>query len=227
MSDGAARSGARTLLLSVLLSSTGPLVVGLGLLAGHSSTQVADFVRRTAELLAIIASFAVFRVTAREGALGTPKAERLERISNAFVGTMMCVAAAFMVLLALASEDRAHGNVIPGLAIAILGVIANGAFWLRYTRLNRREPHAIMRVQARLYRAKTLVDACVTGALLSVVIAPGSDIAHWLDRAGSLAVAVYLAWCGAQTIWEARTRMRVSSSAGLRRSVWWRSRRVE
>ena len=40
------KSGERTLLLSVLMSSPGPLVVGLGLLSGRSSTQIADFVRR-------------------------------------------------------------------------------------------------------------------------------------------------------------------------------------
>ena len=54
------KSGARTLLWSVLMSSPGPLVVGLGLLSGRSSTQIADFVRRSAELLAIIMSFIVF-----------------------------------------------------------------------------------------------------------------------------------------------------------------------
>ena len=46
------KSGSRTFLMSVLMSSPGPLVVGLGLLAGRSSTQIADFVRRSSELLA-------------------------------------------------------------------------------------------------------------------------------------------------------------------------------
>ena len=53
------KSGAKTLLWSIIMSSPGPLVVGLGLLAGRSSTQIADFVRRSAELLAIIMSFVV------------------------------------------------------------------------------------------------------------------------------------------------------------------------
>ena len=45
------RSGYRTLRLSVLLSAPGPLVLGLGLMVGHSSTQISDFTRRTAELM--------------------------------------------------------------------------------------------------------------------------------------------------------------------------------
>ena len=42
MSRNNERSGARTLLLSVLRSLPGPLVVGLGLLVGRSATQLAD-----------------------------------------------------------------------------------------------------------------------------------------------------------------------------------------
>ena len=41
------QSGSRTLMWSVIMSSPGPLVVGLGLLAGRSSTQIADFFRRS------------------------------------------------------------------------------------------------------------------------------------------------------------------------------------
>ena len=53
------QSGAKTLLLSVLMSAPGPLVFGLGLLSGRSATQIADFARRSAELLAIIIAFAL------------------------------------------------------------------------------------------------------------------------------------------------------------------------
>ena len=196
------KSGSRTLLMSVLMSSPGPLVVGLGLLAGRSSTQIADFVRRSSELLAIIMAFVIYRITTKDGACNEVKKARLERISNTFVGTMMCIGGIFMILLTFMSENSDKGNVIPGLSIAVLGVIANTIFWRKYTRLNKAEPNAILAVQARLYRAKSLVDSCVTVALLSVVIAPGSQISIWLDFIGSLIVAAYLIWCGIQTIYE-------------------------
>ena len=204
MSDKTTKSGSRTLLLSVLMSAPGPLVVGLGLLAGRSSTQIADFVRRSAELLAIIMSFVVYRITTKEDTCDEAKRARLEKRSNAFVGAMMCLGGSFMVLLAFLSDTTDKGNVIPGLAIAVLGVIANTAFWIKYTRLNRAQPNAILQVQSRLYRAKALVDGCVTIALLSVVIVPASPVSYWLDFAGSLIVAVYLIYCGVQTIWETR-----------------------
>ena len=196
------KSGSRTLLWSVIMSSPGPLVVGLGLMAGRSSTQIADFVRRSAELLAIIMSFVIYKITTKDGTCHEEKKAKLERISNTFVGTMMCIGGSFMILLALMSETTDKGNVIPGLAIAVMGVIANTIFWRRYTRLNKAEPNAILAVQARLYRAKSLVDSCVTIALLSVAIAPDSMVSVWLDFIGSIIVAVYLIWCGIRTIWE-------------------------
>lgn len=197
------KSGSRTLLMSVLMSAPGPLVVGLGLLAGRSSTQIADFVRRSSELLAIIMAFVVYKITIRNGACDNGKKEKLERISNAFVGAMMCIGGSFMIALTLMTETADKGNVIPGLSIAVLGVIANTIFWRKYTRLNKAEPNAILAVQARLYRAKSLVDGCVTVALLSVAAAPGSQISAWLDFIGSIIVALYLIWCGVQTVYEA------------------------
>lgn len=197
------KSGSRTLLMSVLMSAPGPLVVGLGLLAGRSSTQIADFVRRSSELLAIIMAFVVYRITTRDGAVDAQRRAKLERRSNAFVGAMMCLGGSFMIALALMGGNADKGNVIPGLTIAVLGVIANTLFWRKYTRLNKAEPNAILAVQARLYGAKSLVDTCVTVALLSVAIAPASRLAAQLDLGGSIIVAAYLIWCGVRTIWEA------------------------
>ena len=116
---------------------------------------------------------------------------------------MMALGGSLMILLAFMSESEDKGNVIPGLAIALLGVVANSLFWRKYSRLNRQEPNAILKVQSRLYRAKTLVDSCVTVALMSVVIAPDTQVSFYLDRAGSVVVAVYLVWCGIRTVYEA------------------------
>jgi len=196
------KSGGRTLLWSVIMSAPGPLVVGLGLLAGRSSTQIADFVRRSSELLAIIMAFVTYKLTTKNEQTDEVKKEKLEKLSNLFVGAMMCIGGAIMLVLAFTSGSEDKGNVIPGLAIAVLGVIANTIFWRKYARLNRAEPNPILAVQARLYRAKSLVDSCVTLALLSVVIVPGSMFAYYFDLVGSVIVAAYLVFCGGQTIRE-------------------------
>lgn len=196
------KSGSRTLLMSVLMSSPGPLVVGLGLLSGRSATQIADFFRRSSELLAIIMAYVVYKITTKDGACNEGRKARLEQISNLFVGAMMCLGGSIMLVLALFSENTHKGNVIPGLTIAVLGVIANTIFWRKYTKLNKVEPNAILAVQARLYRAKSLVDGCVTIALLSVAVFPLWAVSYYLDLVGSIVVAVYLILCGIQTIRE-------------------------
>lgn len=205
------KSGNRTLMWSVIMSSPGPLVVGLGLFAGRSSTQIADFIRRSSELMAIIMSFAVYKITIKDDECDERQKAQLERLSNLFVGAMMCIGGSIMVVLALFSGSEEKGNVIPGLTIAVLGVIANTIFWRKYAALNKAEPNPIIAVQARLYRAKSLVDGCITIALLSVAIAPASQISLYLDLGGSIIVALYLVWCGVKTIWEAR-RERVQAA---------------
>lgn len=202
------KSGKRTLFMSVLMSSPGPIVVGLGLLMGKSSTQLADFVRRSSELLAIIVSYIVYTVTNKDGYEDAQRKEKLERYSNLFVGAAMCLGGAAMILIALFSENEEKGNVIPGLVIAVLGVIANTLFWLKYTKLGKESGNSILLVQSRLYRAKSMVDICVTVALGTVALFPESKAAVYLDFIGSVIVALYLIWCGGKTIRENGKRER-------------------
>lgn len=193
-------TGGRTLLWSMLMSAPGPLIVALGLLTGRSATQLADLVRRSAELLAIVMAYLTYHFTAQS--TNAAQKMRLERRSNLFVGAMMCLGGSIMLALAFVPGNEEKGNVLPGLAVALLGVIANTIFWRRYTRLHRAAPNAILAVQARLYRAKSMVDGCVTLALMCVLLLPGSSLADALDRAGSAVVALYLFFCGAKTIRE-------------------------
>jgi divalent metal cation (Fe/Co/Zn/Cd) transporter len=171
-------------------------VVGIWLFLGKSSTQLADFIRRTAELIAIIVSWAIFRITHKEPALAQDRARALERVANLSVGIAMCLGGLGMLLMAFLFPSQEKGNVIPGLVIAILGVLTNTWFWLRYRHLNQLSPNAILAIQSRLYRAKSLVDTAVTAALITVAAAPGSPAAAVMDIAGSAVVALYLLYSG-------------------------------
>ena len=114
----------------------------------------------------------------------------------------MCVSGLSMLVLSLLSKNEDKGNVVPALVIAILGVIANSIFWRRYTVLHHRQGNAILGVQARLYGAKSAVDICVTVALAAVLAFPGTGVSFWLDRIGSVLVALYMIRCGIKTITE-------------------------
>lgn len=194
------KAGERTLLTSVILSSPGSIVVGIGLFLGRSSTQIADFIRRTAELVAIIVSWLVFRHLHKCGNPDAVHKNKLEHIANLFVGAAMCLSGTAMIFIAFFSTDTEKGNVIPGLVIAVLGVTTNSWFWFRYRKLNQDSPDAILAVQSRLYRAKALVDACVTAALTFVAVAPDSTAACYVDLGGSIIVAVYLVINGIITL---------------------------
>ncbi|NLM11555.1 MAG: cation transporter [Clostridiaceae bacterium] len=194
------KSGERTLLASVLLSSPGPIVIGIALLFGRSSTQLADFIRRTSELVAIIVSWIVFRTVHKSDEFDPLRKEKLEHTANLCVGLAMCLSGVAMIFIALFSSGTEKGNVIPGLVIALLGVITNSWFWMRYRKLNHEKPDAILSAQSSLYRAKSLVDACVVIALTVVTIAPGTQTALYVDLFGSIIVAAYLIMSGIITI---------------------------
>lgn len=200
--DHEKKRGYRTLLISVLMSSYGPVILGLGLRVGHSSTQIADFTRRTAELLALIVALFVYAVTNRRQDMAEPQKRALERRGNRFTGVIMCISGLSMLLLSFLSRDSDKGNVLPALVIAVLGVAANAIFWRRYTALYQKQGNAILGVQARLYGAKTAVDACVVTALAAVLLLPGTKASFWLDRIGSLFVSLYMIRCGITTIRE-------------------------
>lgn len=200
------KSGERTLLASVAMSSPGPLVVGIALFFGRSSTQIADFIRRTSELVAIIISWLVYRIIHKSAEPDEAYKARLERNANLSVGTAMCLSGLALIFIAVFSSNNEKGNVIPGLLIAILGVIANFIFYLRYTKLNRLNPDSILAVQSRLYLAKFIVDLCVSISLLFIAIAPKASITSYVDLVGSIIVAVYLVINGIDTIREAKVK---------------------
>ena len=193
------KSGKRTLLWSVIMSSPGPLVVGLGLIIGQSSTQIADFVRRSIELLAIIFSFIVYCLTTKDDYTDEEKKKRLEKGTNIFVSVAMIISGVIMIFLAILLSNEEKGNVIPGLAIAVLGVIANSIFWFRYKKLGEEENNAILKVQSKLYRAKTFVDCSVTVALLVVLLSSNATVSYYFDIIGTCIVSLYLIYTGFQS----------------------------
>ena len=203
--DQEKKKGYRTLLLSVLMSAYGPVILGLGLRVGHSSTQISDFTRRTAELLALIVAFVVYAVTNRHGGMDEVRKKGLERKGNLFTGIIMCISGLSMLVISFLSTETDKGNVVPALVIAFLGVVANTIFWRRYTSLYRKQNNAILGVQARLYGAKSAVDICVTVALAAVLAFPGTKISYWVDWIGSVLVSLYMLRCGIKTILEQRS----------------------
>ena len=191
----------RTLLAALLLSAWAPFVTAWAVVLSQSTTQVADFVRRTVELVAVAVAWAVFRRLRRHEPPAVAAA-RLERIAAWAVAAALATSGGVMLLLALQrhADFAPGGDVRLGLLVALLGLATNGWFWRRYAGFARERPGRLMQGQCRLYRAKVAVDTCVIVALASVALAPGRPATRWVDLAGSLAVALYLLWSAGRSV---------------------------
>ena len=198
LSKEQAASREKTLLTALLLSTPGPLVTGLAAMSSHSTTQLADFIRRSVELVALFLSWWVFRRLQRNPAMSEADRSRLDLVVGLSVaGTMIC-SGVVMSILAISrwSVFEPGGNVVPGLIIAVLGLIFNGWFWRRYAAMTREKYSSVIAAQQKLYLAKASVDLCVVIALAAVAIAPTHPATRYVDILGSIIVAGYLLWSG-------------------------------
>lgn len=196
------KSREKTLLATVLLSMWAPLTTGIAVALSHSTTQIADFLRRTIEFAALFVSWHVFRYVNRREGLSVQSKARLERFSGLSVAVALCCSSVVMFILAFSRLQAFEpgGNVVPGLVIACLGLATNSYFWRRYTFLTREQHNTIIDAQRQLYRAKASVDVCVVLALATVVFMPGSPLTRYVDIMGSVVVAAYLGFSALRTL---------------------------
>lgn len=207
-----AASRERTLLTALLLSLWGPLVTGIAVVSSQSTTQLADFIRRSVELVALFLSWWVFRRIQRSPAMGEAARHQLERMAGLGVAAAMICSGLVMLIVALSrlTAFEPGGNVTLGLTIAILGILTNGWFWRRYAAMTREQYSSVIAAQQNLYRAKTIVDCCVFAALAAIAIAPTHPATPYVDIVGSIAVAGYLLWSGFRTARTHRVRQVVA-----------------
>jgi divalent metal cation (Fe/Co/Zn/Cd) transporter len=191
----------KTLLTALLLSAPGPLVTGFAVMSSSSTTQLADFLRRGVELVAIFVSWWVFRQIHRNETMDESHQARLERAAGLSAAGAMVSSGVILLMVALSrlSVFEPGGNVTLGLTIAVLGLLTNSWFWRRYAKLTREQYSAVIAAQQQLYRAKASVDLCVVAALAAVAIAPAHPATRYVDLLGSIIVAVYLVWSGVRT----------------------------
>ena len=183
----------RTLALAVALSAWGPLATGIAVALARSTTQVADLVRRSVELAAMTLAWATARRLRRNPNVAPAVAARWARSTAIAVAVALAVSgAATAVGLVVGARWTPSGDVRLGLAIATLGLLVNGAFWLRYRAMARARIDPIVDGQRRLYGAKVVVDAAVVAALGTLRWAPAGIWTTVVDRAGAAAVAAYL-----------------------------------
>ena len=197
----------KTLLVAFLLSSWAPLTTGIAVILSNSTTQVADFIRRTAELVALFVSWQVFRYLLRNDKLELSSRAKIEKIAGLSVALALGCSGIVMFVLAISriSTFQPGGNVYLGLVNAVLGLATNTWFWRRYTGMTREHFSPVIHSQVQLYRAKSFVDICVIAALSAIAINPGHIATRYIDISGSVAVSFYLLWSSVNTVRKANS----------------------
>ncbi|MFO8060667.1 MAG: cation transporter [Bacillota bacterium] len=183
----------RTLRAAWLISLTAPLATAAAFLLGRSAVQLADFLRRTAELLALFLAWYILRKVAG-GQQNGRQYVRLENLSSLITAAVMFISFALVTYSSVSRflHPVPLGWVAPGLVIPIGGVMVNGWFWRRGSLLARAESTPIIESQWRLCRSKTILDACVFITLLLALILGDSPWAQRSDLIGSLVIGVFL-----------------------------------
>lgn len=190
------RSGRKTLIMSIIMSSPGPLVVGLSLINGNSTTQLADFLRRTIEFLAIVLAFIVFCLTSNEETIDIERKARLEKYSNIFVSISMVISGIIMLVLGVFNQNQDKGNLIPSMIIALLGLSSNGIFWFKYRKMAKMTGDELFKTQTSLYGGKIFVDLSVFTSLTVVLFSKNYTLSYYFDLVGTMCVAIYLIYSG-------------------------------
>ncbi len=186
----------KTLMLSIILSAFGPFITLAAVFMSTSSTQLADFIRRTIELFVLVMAFIIYEKLAHPSLSEQKKTQykTIMRLSLLIILSLTTISLLGLVLYNLTTQALPEGTIWLGFSVAVLGIGFNGAFWWRYSRFDQASPHTVMHSQKKLYQAKTLVDINVTIALGAYGLFGASQVIFWLDIVGTLVVALYIVW---------------------------------
>ncbi len=196
----------RTLTLSVIFSALGPVVLLFALWMNTSTTQLADFLRRTAELSVLALALWTYKKL-KKRTEGQKRTARLEKNMYLASGGVLLLGGAFLtVVLVVNAVERSipEGNVILGLSVASLGILFNGYFFIRYRLFHRSRPSAVMDTQGSIYQAKTFVDVNVVIALGAVLVFPGRMASFYVDIIGTGVIIAYMLYRGTHLLLAAR-----------------------
>ncbi len=174
--------GRRNLITAVIFSIPGPVVLALSL--GGSMTQLADFLRRSCELLSVMLALWVFEISHRSEACRQRNMEAAVRIATS---ASMVFSGAVISWLAVSRFGSQRGSVITSLVLAILGAAVNGRLYLGCRKLH----HGVLNIQAKLYCVKMFLDIWMAGVLLICTFA-SDPVRGYADLIGSVSIAVYV-----------------------------------
>lgn len=190
-----AREKERTLRIAWMLSAWAPAALAVALFLGPSTVLIADFLRRTSELLVLFMSWRVFRRIAHSPSRPLEDFDASERRMSLGVALVLAISTCVILLAAgiRLYQGAEVGWIVPGLVIACAGGGVNLWLWRRNRRLAKQEPSPLIDAQWRFYRSKTLADICVVVTLISGAMLRSTAFSPIVDALGATIIALFLA----------------------------------
>lgn len=176
-----------------LVAAWSPLTYGWAAYVGESMFMVADLLRRSSELAALVLAWYVYR-RARVKNVDSQVYRRWERYSNTLLAAVMLFSVIVILIRAYARllDPAAVGQVGWGVLIGFLGVIVNGWFWRRYVALASGSYSALAESQWRLFRSKTMLDGWGIISLGSALLFQSASWGRYIDPIGAFVPAAVL-----------------------------------
>lgn len=201
--QGLKKEKERTLRAAWIISSSAPLVTGFAFYQSGSVTVLADFFRRTLELLVLFSNWLIYKKILRsEEEIKEIDTKKLE--GYAARGVMVVMGLSFFVIFFNAigqlKDPQPIGKIWVAMTIGILGMLVNGTFWWKNRSLAKREESSIFYAQWKLYRAKALMDVTLVIILSSSKIFEGYPLALYFDPVGSIVISFFLLY-SSYSIW--------------------------
>ena len=201
----------RTLRAAWIVSSSAPLVTGYAFYQSGSVTVLADFFRRTLELMVLFSNWLIYKKILRsESGIKKLDTDKLE--NYAARGVMVVMALSFFVIffnaLGQLRDPQPIGQIWVAMTIGVLGLLVNGSFWWKNRSLAKREESSIFYAQWKLYRAKALMDGTLVIILTSGRILEGYHWARYIDPVGSIGISFFLLY-SSYNIWLNKIRKNI------------------
>lgn len=192
-----------TLRAAWIISSGAPLVTGFAFYQSGSVSVLADFFRRTLELMVLFSNWLIYKkILKSEDSAKKIDEKKLE--GYAARGVMVVMGISFVVIFFNAilqlKDPEPLGEIWAAMTIGILGILVNGTFWWKNRSLAKREESSIFYAQWKLYRAKALMDVTLIIILSSSKIFEGYPPALYFDPAGSIIMSFFLLY-SSYSIW--------------------------
>ncbi|NBG88713.1 cation transporter [Isachenkonia alkalipeptolytica] len=201
--QGLKKEKERTLRAAWMISASAPLVTGFAFYQSGSVSVLADFFRRTLELMVLFSNWLIYKkILKSEEGVKEIDTKKLE--GYAARGVMGVMAISFFVIFLNAlrqlQDPQPLGEIWAAMIIGILGILVNGSFWWKNRALAKKEASSIFYAQWKLYRAKALMDVTLIIILSSSRIFEAYPLSLYFDPVGSIIMSFFLLY-SSYSIW--------------------------